>query len=111
MQSLITIAEIRKFIQKFLNESKDDGTYGHDKPPYRGTFFGQVVAGEQRLPTGKRRPIIDPDTGEEVWIRIKAKQTVCYWTWNGTDWVTAEEFEKQFPRKQKFVKPKGLKLR
>lgn len=86
-------------------------TFGHDRPSYRGTYVGQTVAGEQKTYTGKKIPVVDKETGETFFVPVKEKQTKCYWTWDGEQWLTDEEWKAKFSTGKKFVKPPGMRFK
>lgn len=78
-----------------------------DKPKIKGSFIGQsqTTAGPyksrstswtEREP-GSKNPVIDPKTGLPMrrYGAVQSQQKVT-WVWNGSDWVTDQEFNAQF---------------
>lgn len=129
----ISLTELRSLIRSVIMEAKKSRTifggpgpdpstsgspppapkdvYGHDRPTERGKYIGQTIAGEQKVKTGKKIPIVDKETGETVFLPVREKQTKCYWTWDGEQWLTDEEWKAKFGAGKKFVKPPGMRFK
>lgn len=100
---------------KVREGKRDDGsgTYGHDKPEFRGSYVGQTVSGEQKKGKPKFIPIVDKETGEETSLPVRSKDVQCYWTWDGEQWLTDEAWKAKFASRKPggFKKPPGMKLK
>jgi hypothetical protein len=108
----MTLSEVRKLIRDLvISEMSDPKPGGRDKPTFRGTFFGQTVAGEEKEPTGQTIMLTDKDTGRKYPYRVKAKVTKFYWTWDGNEWMTEWDFKTKYDNSKvsraDFLKKKG----
>lgn len=66
--------------------------HGFAKPGFAGKNVGQTFSSEERVPTGKRFPIETPDRGT-IWFPVVEIRTIHHWVWDGSAWLTAEEFD------------------
>lgn len=78
---------------------------GFRQPTDKGSFFGQCKSYDKRVPTGQTLWIkrVDETTGEDDSFRLKVKEkrSILTWIWDGQQWLTRDQFEKQYHPKVK----------
>jgi hypothetical protein len=95
--------------EKAAKYAPDKRKVGITKPPYRGTFVGQVFRSNDRI-VHKNVSWKDRETGDPRYGKVPS-QTTTDLVWNGDDWVTKADFDLHSgPIKQDPEKYSGTQL-